>query len=869
MAKQSLLLVDGDARSLRVLEVSLKKAGFNVTTAVTGRDALDKVQTALPDLIISDTDMSEMDGFAFCKKLKMNPAWSDIPFIFLTKESSIENKIRGLELGVEDYLTKPIYIKEILTRIRILLQKHQRARLEGKRDQKTTFSGRISDLGVVDLIQTIEISRKSGLIQVRASEEQRAVVYFRDGKVIDAETGALQGADAVYRLLTWSDGEFEVLFRNVRRKEVIKISSQALLMEGMRRLDEWGRLLEQLPTLDTVFVVDSFELAERLAELPDELNSILKLFDGRRNLMDVVDASDFSDLECLEVIAKLYFEGLILESEADAPTRPVTVNPEEDASFFAMAVSKFSSRAEFSRSSTPPPARDPFGDDRPAPFTARAPRFGTESEQTISHEELEMAGVAVAVAEQTSLVEAAIGAATPLLPIGEPVFPSEPSPASPAPSAQPERQPTTRPGRAATVHPEPADAVPQPTAPGKDSAPIAVVSSEGAEVATASGEFSISAIEAQGSHTAREIVTIKPQRLEDLEPDDAPQIPLPEPEPAAESALEPESEPEPEPESEPDIEPEGPTKAIAKADTAESTARGKDREAYEPAETARLPRRAAVLDDDDDDSKAEPDDDGEIIAIEVESEVLEDETGASSEETKAGKPEDQVWYDLEDDDDKKSKPRTPAVGPLPDRTRTSSSGNLRLYAIIGAILIAIIIFIATRSGDGDKHAANTVAIDAGVPTPPPLDAGSGGPPPPAPDAAVPTPAIDATVPSVDAAVKSHRQFYSEAKRALRRKKYDEAIVAIDAALELRGSAKYLVFKAEILLEADKPEDALDVVGKAVKKSSSYHKGWAVKGEVHMLMGQLSDAKEAYQRFLRYEPTGPQADSVREILRTLP
>ena len=55
MAKRSLLLVDGDARSLRVLEVSLKKAGFVVTTAVNGRDALDKVKTAQPDLILSDT----------------------------------------------------------------------------------------------------------------------------------------------------------------------------------------------------------------------------------------------------------------------------------------------------------------------------------------------------------------------------------------------------------------------------------------------------------------------------------------------------------------------------------------------------------------------------------------------------------------------------------------------------------------------------------------------------------------------------------------------------------------------------------------------------------------------------------------------
>ena len=73
MAKQRLLVVDSDARSLRVLEVSLRKAGYNVTTAVDGADALAKVQTEPPDLIISDTALTTMDGYAFAKEVKSNP----------------------------------------------------------------------------------------------------------------------------------------------------------------------------------------------------------------------------------------------------------------------------------------------------------------------------------------------------------------------------------------------------------------------------------------------------------------------------------------------------------------------------------------------------------------------------------------------------------------------------------------------------------------------------------------------------------------------------------------------------------------------------------------------------------------------------
>src|SRR3954468_18294096 len=331
VAKQSLLLVDGDTKSLRVLEVSLKKAGFNVTTAVNGADALAKVETSAPDLIISDTKMAEMDGFELVERLKQNVDWAAIPFIFLTSQSDVEDKIRGLELGVEDYLTKPIYIKEIVTRVKILLQKKQRVALEdgNKRESRTKFAGQLVDMAVVDLIQTIEISRKSGVIHFKHADGKRAAIYFRNGKVIDAELGRLSGEAAVYRLLVWTDGDFEVEFKNVRRKDVIELSSQGLLMEGMRRVDEWGRLCEQLPPLETVFEVDYRELAERLAEIPDEINGILRLFDGRRTLMHVVDDCDFADLEALNVVSKLYFEGLIYDASAGAaPSEPESDQPD-------------------------------------------------------------------------------------------------------------------------------------------------------------------------------------------------------------------------------------------------------------------------------------------------------------------------------------------------------------------------------------------------------------------------------------------------------------------------------------------------------------------------------------------------------------
>ena len=332
MARQNLLIVDGDARNRRVLEVSLRKAGFSITAASSGEEALEFLEHAEPDLLISDTRLPGLDGFDLCTQMKEHERWRNIPFIFLTSDKSVEDKVRGLELGVEDYLTKPIYIKEITTRVTMLLQRKQHERLERRDTARTKFTGRLADMAVVDLMQTIEISRKSGVINFMTALGP-STVWFRDGAVVDAEMGRLQGEAAIYRLLSLGDGEFELEFKKINRGHQINATTQALLMEGMRRVDEWGRLMEQLPPLDAVLVVDAPAYAERHAAIPDGHSAILRRFDGRRNILEVVDDAGLDDLVALGAICQFFFEGLLTaaddEHDAAGPSLPASMALEQ------------------------------------------------------------------------------------------------------------------------------------------------------------------------------------------------------------------------------------------------------------------------------------------------------------------------------------------------------------------------------------------------------------------------------------------------------------------------------------------------------------------------------------------------------------
>ena len=382
MAKQKLLLVDADPRSVRVLEVSLKKAGYSVTTAADGLDALAKIESMTPDLVLSDTRLPKLDGYTLVRRLKERPEWATIPVVFLTSQKSIEDKIRGLELGVEDYLTKPIFVRELIARVNLLLAKRTQENIAANRSPtsgRTRFSGSTQDMAVVDLLQTFEVSRKSGVVHLR-SGEQDARIYFRDGKVVDAELGRLRGEEAIYRALIWNEAAFEVEFKAVANEDIVDGSTQAILMEGMRRVDEWGRLCEQLPPLATVFEIDHEELLERLNEIPDELNGILRLFDSARALSDVVDDSPFEDLSTLSTISKLYFEGLLVPRPEPASEDAATVAAPEAgvarAAEDALAHAAEDGHRDGAKGSTPSsgemavvPAADP-GAARVAPHSA-------------------------------------------------------------------------------------------------------------------------------------------------------------------------------------------------------------------------------------------------------------------------------------------------------------------------------------------------------------------------------------------------------------------------------------------------------------------------------------------------------------------
>jgi signal transduction histidine kinase len=168
----TILIVDDNSANLGVLSDALSQAGFEVRVAKSGKMALERVKYALPDLILLDVMMPEMDGFETCRRLQANPQTRHIPVIFMTALSDTANKVEGFQLGAVDYITKPFQQEEVLARVKLHLKLHVLAeKLEEKNmllEQKVVeVSKAYEDLQKMQ-IKLIQSEKMSGLGQLAA-----------------------------------------------------------------------------------------------------------------------------------------------------------------------------------------------------------------------------------------------------------------------------------------------------------------------------------------------------------------------------------------------------------------------------------------------------------------------------------------------------------------------------------------------------------------------------------------------------------------------------------------------------------------------------------------------------------------------------
>jgi two-component system phosphate regulon response regulator PhoB len=141
--RPKVLVVDDEPEAVELVQFNLTQAGYAVVTAADGAEALDKARKAQPNLIVLDLMLPEVDGLDVCKMLRRDPATAAIPIVMLTAKAAEIDRVLGLELGADDYITKPFSPRELVLRVKKLLQ---RDRTGVEQQDKLNFGDLVVDV---------------------------------------------------------------------------------------------------------------------------------------------------------------------------------------------------------------------------------------------------------------------------------------------------------------------------------------------------------------------------------------------------------------------------------------------------------------------------------------------------------------------------------------------------------------------------------------------------------------------------------------------------------------------------------------------------------------------------------------------------
>ena len=311
------LIADGNTGRGRRLAEACEGAGIPCRSVPHGAAALETALAERPGLVVAQVDLPLVDAAKLAEILRANPRTQSAGFLFLGEGDGLVGRVGDVSLPA---CARP---DEVLGMVEGLIEKQQRiSRLSASADSGDAIEGELAELAPAELLQLLYGSRKSGRLDLRRSDEngnpERGRIHLRDGDVIQAETGSVDGEKALFRLLRWTHGHFFFDPGRGDQTPSIVAPTRALLAEGLRQRDEWDRLALKLPSLDAQvrLQVRRGDLPNIVHPLTQEVMILLELY-GR--VGDVVDHCAFPDYQVLRTLGTLAEREIIALGAAPLP----------------------------------------------------------------------------------------------------------------------------------------------------------------------------------------------------------------------------------------------------------------------------------------------------------------------------------------------------------------------------------------------------------------------------------------------------------------------------------------------------------------------------------------------------------------------
>jgi DNA-binding response OmpR family regulator/Tfp pilus assembly protein PilZ len=234
----SIMIVDDDLGYRTLAAQPFRARGDQVRAVPDGFEALAQCLKEPPDVIVSDVQMPRMDGWQLLRLCRARPSLSSVPFVFLTTLGGEQERLRGYQLGVDDYVAKPFTVEELQARVDRVVSRAQRA--TRALAEKKTLRGDLEQVSLPSVLGFLELERKTGALLVMGARQ--ASLYLRDGRLLRVELEGVvaepAAIDRVHEVLGWRSGQFEFAAQEVPGDDLYQMSITALLLEHARISDE-------------------------------------------------------------------------------------------------------------------------------------------------------------------------------------------------------------------------------------------------------------------------------------------------------------------------------------------------------------------------------------------------------------------------------------------------------------------------------------------------------------------------------------------------------------------------------------------------------------------------------------------------------
>ncbi len=294
MALYSVLIADGDPDYIQYLAGTLKANGFNAAGTSSGVNALQIYKKENPDLVIADFDIAELNGLDLLQQLRN---YNSKARVILTANSAGKELIaQAFRMGALDVLEKPIDIEFLTNKVQDLLSREDR-----------DLEGNLKMMSLASIVQ-INCEERNQAQLILNYQGRVGTIYFKAGEMIHAEVGDLSGEEAVFSMLSWEDGAFQVRMGVEPSLQTIEKPWSGILLEGMRRIDEttagWSPDWDEEDEQELPVIQDDFasRIIKSLISLRDVQGALICGLEG--NLLADEMGGDLEQAQALGLFIK-------------------------------------------------------------------------------------------------------------------------------------------------------------------------------------------------------------------------------------------------------------------------------------------------------------------------------------------------------------------------------------------------------------------------------------------------------------------------------------------------------------------------------------------------------------------------------------